>query len=74
MCHDKQVAKLIFDGYNQQLSTKSMEQTRKAPKKISESILLDQDMPNTTSQADFLSNVKNKGHLIKFLTNRPNLG
>ena len=60
MCHGKQDAKVIFDGYNQQLSTKSVEQARKAPKKIFESISVDRNMPTTTSQADFLSNAKKK--------------
>ena len=53
-----------IDGYDQQLSTKSVEHARRAPKKVSASILMDGSMPTTTSQADFLGNVKNKGRLV----------
>ena len=62
------MAKVIFDGYDQQLSTKSVEHARRASKKFPASILMDGSMPTTTSQADFLGNVKNKGRLIKLLT------
>ena len=68
ICHYKCDAKVIFDGYDQQLSTKSVEHARRASKKVSASILMDGRMPTTTSQADFLGNVKNKGRLIKLLT------
>ena len=72
ICHGKQDANVVFDGYSQQLSTKSVGQARIAPNKISESILVDVNVPiGTLSQADLLSNVKNKGHLIKLLTNHP---
>ena len=66
--HYKHDAKVIFDGYDQQLSTKSVEHARRASKKVSASILMDGSMPTSTSQADFLGNVKNKGRLIKLLT------
>ena len=66
--HYKHDAKVIFEGYDQQLSTKSVEHARRASKKVSASILMDGSMPTTTSQADFLGNVKNKGRLIKLLT------
>ena len=66
--HYKCDAKVIFDGYDQQLSTKSVEHARRASKKVSASILMDGSMPTTTSQADFLGNVKKKGRLIKLLT------
>ena len=66
--HYKRDAQVIFDGYDQQLSTKSIEHARRASKKVSASILMDGSMPTTTSQADFLGNVKNKGRLIKLLT------
>ena len=73
MWHGKQDAKAIFDGYNQQLCTKSVKQTRRAPKKISESILADPNIPTTLSQADLMSCVNDNGSLAKFLTTRPNL-
>ena len=66
--HYKRDAQVKFDGYDQQLSTKSIEHARRASKKVSASILMDGSMPTTTSQADFLGNVKNKGRLIKLLT------
>ena len=66
--HYKHDAKVIFDGYDQQLSTKSVEHARRASTKVSASILMDGSMPTSTSQADFLGNVKNKGRLIKLLT------
>ena len=66
--HYKRDAQVIFDGYDQQLSTKSIEHARRASKKVSASILMGGSMPTTTSQADFLGNVKNKGRLIKLLT------
>ena len=66
--HYKRDAKVIFDGYDQQLSTKSVEHVRRASKKVSASILMDGSMPTTTSQADFLDNVKNKGRLKKLHT------
>ena len=43
---------------------------RGASKKISESISMDGNLPNTSLQVYFLSSVKNKGHLIKFLNNQ----
>ena len=46
MCRGIQDAKVIFDGHNQQLSTKSVKQARRVHKNI--------------SQADFLSNVKER--------------
>ena len=73
MCHGKQDAKVICDGYNQQLSTKSVEQTRRAPKEISESISVDRNMPTTTSQADFLNNVKTKRSFDKDPDQSPTL-
>ena len=42
---------------------------RGASKKISGSISVDRNLPHTSLQVDFLSSVKIKGHLIKFLTN-----
>ena len=66
--HFKRDAKFIFDGYDQQLSTKSAEHARRALKKVSASIFMDGSMSTTTLQADFLGNVKNKGRLIKLLT------
>ena len=66
--HYKRDDKVIFDGYDQQLSTKPVEHARRASKKVSASVLMDGSMPTTTSQADFLGNVKNKGCLIKLLT------
>ena len=57
--HYGQDAKVRLNGYEQQLSTKVVEQARRASKKMSASILINGAMPTTASQADFLSNVKN---------------
>ena len=65
--HYGQDAKVRLNGYEQQLFTKVVEQARRASKKMSASILINGAMPTTASQADFLSNVKNKGRLIKML-------
>ena len=66
--HYRDDCKVKFDGYEQKLSTKAVEQSRRSSKKTSASMLVDGSMPTTTSQADFLSNAKNKGRLIKLLT------
>ena len=60
--------KVSYVGYNQQLSTKSVIHDRITLMKIPASILMDGSMLASTSQADVLSNVKNKGHLIMLLT------
>ena len=48
ICHGKQNAKVILEGYTQQLSTKVAEQTRRASKKMYESISVDLNMSTTT--------------------------
>ena len=53
--HGRQDAKVKFDGYAAALQ-KSIEQASRTSKKISESILMDRNVP-TTSQVDFLSNM-----------------
>ena len=58
---------MIFDGYKDMLSTKGMEQTRRALKFSSTEILFTDDMSITVQQDSFLVKRKNKSRLIKVL-------
>lgn len=54
---------LIFDGYDFTLSTKALEQHRRAVQNASAEIIFEVDMVLTTSQTSFLANSKNKQRL-----------
>lgn len=59
---------MVFDGYDDQINTKSEAQKRRASQKISADILFDRDTTLTCSQDDFLSNGANKSKLISMLS------
>ncbi|KAL8610599.1 hypothetical protein ACOMHN_006318 [Nucella lapillus] len=58
------VSTVIFDGYNDIMSTKVAEQQRRAIKNVSPDILFELDMSVTTHQNLFLANRRNKARLI----------
>ncbi|KAL8606327.1 hypothetical protein ACOMHN_050807 [Nucella lapillus] len=58
------VSTVIFDGYNDIMSTKVAEQQRRAIKNVSPDILFELDMSVTTHQNLFLANHRNKARLI----------
>ena len=58
---------VAFDGYKT-ISTKTVEQQRRAKKTPSSNILFDLSMKTTTSQAAFLANGHNKERLIQMLS------
>ena len=62
---------VIFDGYNDIMSTKVAEQQRRAIKKVSPDILFELDMLVTTPQNLFLANRRNKARLITKLMPKP---
>ena len=59
---------VVFDGYGDKQTTKSLEQRRRAVMKSSADINLILDAQTTTSQEEFLSNAHNKSALISELT------
>ena len=59
---------LVFDGYGDTQTTKSLEQRRRAAIKSSADINVILDAHTTTSQAEFLNNAHNKAALITELT------
>jgi len=61
---------VVFDGYNNtSLSTKALEQTRRASRILSPDIVVSLDMPVAVKQKAFLNNRNNKAQLIRFLRN-----
>ena len=60
---------VVFDGYGETLTTKSVEHSKRASLKMSAEIMLKLDINTTTSQQEFLNNPRNKTSLIKKLTN-----
>ena len=58
---------VVYDGYSDAPSTKSVEQNRRAMKIQSTEILFTDDMPITIQQERFLSNGKNKARFIQAL-------
>ena len=59
---------VIFDGYGDAQSTKTVEQNRRAKKLQAAEILFTDDMPITIRQDRFLTNGRNKSRLIEGLT------
>jgi hypothetical protein len=59
---------VIFDGYGAQLSTKSVEQSRRSSKATSATIAVSPQINTSTTQAEFLGNGANKTSLIKLLS------
>jgi len=66
--HYSKDATVIFDGYSEQMSTKTAEQKRRASKRTSPNIHFDLQTTVTVPQADFLSNSQNKARLINLLS------
>ena len=67
--HYKSNTTIIFDGYDQATTIKSMEQKRKATTtKSSADIEVMLDATTTTTQSQFLANPYNKAQLIKLLS------
>ena len=66
---------VVFDGYSDVISTKVVEQSRRAQRNMSSDIIFDDNTPTRTSQASFLSNSHNKSRLIEGLIKKmPNFG
>lgn len=58
---------IIFDGYNEMMSTKVTEQRRRTVQNVSPDIIFELDMKVSTSQSLFLNNRQNKARLITML-------
>jgi hypothetical protein len=59
---------VVFDGYDVQLSSKVVEQSRRASKISYAAIAVSPQINTSTKQAVFLGNAKNKSSLIKLLS------
>jgi hypothetical protein len=59
---------VVFDGYGAQLSTKVVEQSRRASKVSSAAIAVSPQINTSTTQAEFLGNGANKTSLIKLVS------
>ncbi len=59
---------VVFDGYCSQLSTKVVEQSRRASKVTSATIVISPHISTSTKQNEFLGNGTNKASLIKLLS------
>ena len=59
---------IVFDGYGAQLSTKVVEQSRRASKVTSAVIAVSPQINTSTTQAEFLGNGANKTSLIKLVS------
>ena len=55
---------VVFDGYPERDTTKTVEQERRTAKRTSRSIIFDEITPATIPQSDFLANRRNKRALI----------
>lgn len=65
--HYSRKATVVFDGYDDPISTKKAEQKRRAAKGTAPDLLFTCDMKPTTSQTNFMHNGKNKSRLISML-------
>lgn len=61
---------VVFDGYGAQLSTKVVEQSRRASKVTSAAIAVSPQINTSTTQAEFLGNGANKTSLIKLVSTK----
>ena len=55
---------IVFDGYNDKMSTKQMTHQRRSSGKVGATVMFDQDMKITMKKDVFLSNVKNKEQFL----------
>lgn len=63
-------AVVVFDGYGGAPNTKYEEQRRRSSKKTSVNLKVEESLPSTTSQEEFLGNASNKMQLISLLSSK----
>ena len=61
---------IVFDGYDDPLSTKVAEQERRVSNNVSAQIVFNGETVLCTTKKDFLNNRKNKSHFIQLLITR----
>src|SRR6218665_2166298 len=58
---------VVFDGYESSNSTKAPEQQRRASKRISRDLLVDERIKDVSTLASFVANAANKSRLIAMI-------